>query len=166
MVIRYYGAEYDPQIFLKKGLRAWYILLLARIVAWLERKIEYHVMCFISKRYGFSKETIEENKRVFAEESETRRRIGAEPDSGSAELRYKQRRKNSADAEVSMSYREARANRSSQFFARYMESGRAAAYIHGRGQKMANDESGIASVPPVNPNWKHTDGNDQSGQAS
>lgn len=154
MIVRYYGSEYSPQLFQKKGLRAWYILLLARIVAWLERKIEWHVMLFQLKHTDAEPGTAARLKRVFRKETIERRRRAADINPDEPEPRYRSR-KNSVPEETAMSYREQRTMRTADFFARYIDVGRAGPFRYGKAQRIANPNGDcIERVPPNDPNWR------------
>jgi hypothetical protein len=139
-VVRYYGRTYSPDVFRKKGIRGWYILLLARFVAWVETKIAWHVMHFIASQQGFAKDSVRVLEKSFKEDT---RRPNNDLDVDSKEPRYMYR-KNSPEK----TYRENRARKSADFFAAYMAPQREGKYRYGRSQKLGDPDGDVEAVIP------------------
>lgn len=137
-VVRYFGEQHDPEVFRGKGLRSFWILLLARVVAWLERKINWHVMLFIAKQQKFDKPLVSSFKESF--KLNDGRHL--EPEAS----RYGQR-KTYAPEKKKLSYREARAVQNSNFFAGYVQGGRAMPFMYARNRRFANPDGDIVNEP-------------------
>lgn len=99
-------------------------------------------MHFVAKREGFPREQVLRLERAFKIENEQQRRQQMEEASPERRDIRHIARKNSPEA----TYRQTRAMRSEQFFARYMDTGRAGGYRYARGQRLANPDGDVEPV--------------------
>lgn len=133
MTIRYYGQEYDPAIFRKRGWRGLYIRLLGRLIHKLQRKLEWHIMRLLIKEGAVPPEQARLLEKAFF--AEQKQKLSPEELlQVDRDLRYRAR-KHSPEGH--------RGARTSLFFARYMDSGRAGAYRYGRRQRLADPNGDV-----------------------
>jgi len=142
MVIRYYGREIDPSILSKAGWRGRLVRMYARIVAWLERKIEWHVMHVLAAQAGATKENVHNLETVFDAETGNKRStvLMGMLNTDLVEKRYSARKSSGEDPKT---YRQNRSMRTQDFLARYAGVGRAGAYRYARNQRLAAPDGDV-----------------------
>lgn len=150
-VVRYYDQEYDPQLFATKGWRGRFVLLLSRLIWWLEARREYHVMLAVAKQNNASKEQVGDLKKLFKLDQRKHEPLQATmvgtliDDDGATRSRYENGRKNSDDEKPG--YRARRAAHARDLFTQYATGvGRAGRFRYARGQRLANPEGDFTSV--------------------
>ena len=142
MVIRYYGREIDPSILVNTGWKGRFVRFYAIIIAWLQRKIEWHLMHILAKQSGATKELIKNLETVFEAENKKKRNTAlvGMVNTDLVDKRYIARKSSGEDPKT---YRQNRSMRMQEFLARYANVGRAGAYRYARNQRLASPDGDV-----------------------